>query len=33
MYYIAICDDEEYFCTRERQLITKYMKNKDANAK
>jgi DNA-binding LytR/AlgR family response regulator len=28
MFYIAICDDEEYFCKREEQLIIKYMNNK-----
>lgn len=25
MFYIAVCDDEEYFRTREEQLIMKYM--------
>lgn len=28
MFSIAICDDEEYFCMRERQLILKYLTNK-----
>lgn len=28
MFYIAICDDEEYFCKREKDLIAKYMDNK-----
>lgn len=33
MFYIAICDDEEYFCERERQLILKYMTKKAYNCK
>lgn len=28
MFYIAVCDDEEYFRTREEQLIIKYMEAK-----
>jgi DNA-binding LytR/AlgR family response regulator len=29
MFYIAVCDDEEYFRKREKQLIEKYMQLKD----
>lgn len=27
MLEIAVCDDEEYFCAQEKQLISQYMKN------
>jgi DNA-binding LytR/AlgR family response regulator len=33
MFYIAICDDEEYFRRREEQLIIKYMNKKGYNYK
>ena len=31
MIRIAICDDEEYFRTTEKKLISKYMAGKTAN--
>lgn len=33
MFSIAICDDEEYFCIKERQLILKYMAEKECKCK
>lgn len=32
MLYIAICDDEEYFCKKERDLIEKYLAQRECEA-
>ena len=31
MIHIAVCDDEEYFCKREREIISDYMKKRNVS--
>ena len=33
MFYIAICDDEDYFCRKEKKIIEKYMMQRECKVK